>query len=471
MARRAKGDGGEPQRVYGSATPRLGPPVPARTLVKELEAAAKDIGISFMPWQSYLGRFTDALGQDDEWLYHEIAGVVSRQNGKTTFVDPFIMRRLAMGRRILHAGQTRELPRLTFNRLAPLVEARYPKARVRRGAGQETIEVPGGGVYRITAASSAGPRGWSVDDVIVDEVREIGEDFIQAAMPTTAASPNPQTLYLSNAGHATSTVLNSLRKRAEDDPTLAYLEWSAAPNRPATDRAGWLEANPAFGHIKGIESYLERRFRSHQLAGTLGHFETENLCRWVIGLRRRLVEEFAWVECAAPSVEAPLRFALGVSMDPEGRRAHVVKAWRQKDDTIALSQVASVTGEPFSVDEFGEQVRQLARGASGVAYDPLTDQAITRFVKKPKPEPVSGQKFSNASAQFANLVNAGLVRWKDADGVTDDLGWTARKDEGEEGAYQAVRSDDGHPITAALAAIRAVWLASARKATGTARVL
>jgi len=458
------------QVLFGSPTPRIGPPVPARTKVRELEDVARDIGITFMPWQSYLGRFVEAIGPDDFWLYADIAAIVARQQGKTTFILPHIVRRLKMGRRMLHAGQTRELPRLTFNQLAPLIEQRISNAKVRRGAGQETIEVPGGGVYRITAATGGGPRGWSVDDLIIDEVREIAEDFVQAALPTMMASANPQTLWLSNAGHEKSTVLNSLRKRQSDDEALAYLEWSAAPHLAAQDREGWLQANPAIGHIPGVIRSLERQYASHQLAGTLGHFETENLCRWVISTRRRLVEEFAWVDCAAPGLEPATRFSLGVSMDPEGKRATIVRAWRQKDDTIALQLAAQVSGEPFSVDAFGEELRKLAIGATGVAFDPLTDKALIRFVRKPKPEPVSGGLFSNASAQFTNLVNAGLLRWRDADAVTDDLGWTARKDEGDEGAYQAVRSDDGHPITAALAAIRAVWLASKAKAPA-ARVM
>jgi hypothetical protein len=37
--------------------------------------------------------------------------------------------------------------------------------------------------------------------------------------------------------------------------------------------------------------------------------------------------------------------------------------------------------------------------------------------------------------------------------------WTARKAL-DEGRFEAVRADDKRPITAALAAIRAVWLAS-----------
>ena len=72
---------------------------------------------------------------------------------------------------------------------------------------------------------------------------------------------------------------------------------------------------------------------------------------------------------------------------------------------------------------------------------------------------MSGGEFANASSQFANIVTAGKLRWSDADPVTDDLTWTASKPNGE-GAYHAVRASDDRPITASLAAIRAVWLAS-----------
>ena len=66
-----------------------------------------------------------------------------------------------------------------------------------------------------------------------------------ASRPTLTASRNPQTIYCSNAGDDMSVVLNALRTRAETDPSLAYMEWSAAPERPIDDREGWAEANPA----------------------------------------------------------------------------------------------------------------------------------------------------------------------------------------------------------------------------------
>lgn len=457
----------------GRDRPRLAPPVPARSDVAAFKQTATDIGIALMPWQLTAARYLEAQGRSRH-LFREVAVIVARQNGKTTLLVPLIVKRLLEGRRIMHTAQNRDLPREVFGEVAEIMWSTHRElfperngrmTKPRYANGQEEIKLTNGGIYSIVAPTRSGARGPSRDLVIVDELREMDSwDFIAAAKPTLTASMDPQMVYLSNAGDESSVVLNALRRRRDDDPELAYLEWSAAPERAADDRIGWAESNPSMGHepagMGSVAETLVSDLRTAQLEGTIGIFETEHLCRWVISTRRRFVEEFAWAECAATELEPPARASLGIAMDPEGKRASAVLAWRQRDDTIALRLVAQTTGAPFSVDTFGATIRDAAKGVVGVVFDPLTDGALAKFVKKPKPEPVSGQKFSNASAQFANLVNAGLVRWKDADAVTDDLGWTARKDDDDTGSYQAVRADDDHPITASLAAIRAVWLAS-----------
>jgi hypothetical protein len=43
--------------VLGAADPRLAPPVPAKSLVKDYKAAAKDLDIELMPWQLIAARF------------------------------------------------------------------------------------------------------------------------------------------------------------------------------------------------------------------------------------------------------------------------------------------------------------------------------------------------------------------------------------------------------------------------------
>jgi phage terminase large subunit-like protein len=447
-----------PRKMVGHPTPRIGPPTPARSDVKRYEETASSIGIDLMPWQVTVGRYLYATGAKQSWQFPEVAALVARQNGKTALLLPHIVTRLEMGRRMLHAAQTRELPRLTFNRLAPIIEARHPDAKVRRGAGQETIELSNGALYRITAATSGGPRGMSVDDLIVDELREIDEDFAQAAIPTMAASSNPQVLYLSNAGEEMSTVLNAVRQRAEDDPSLAWLEWSAAPERAADDVNGWLESTPAIGHLPGILPTLERLYRSHKLAGTMSAFETEHLTRWVTTMREQLVDAYAWSRCRG-QIGEPVRPSIAVSMAPDGHRASVAMAWRYGDG-VALKILLNVTGDPVDTDAIGLDVKRLAAKykVRAIGFDPLTDAELVKYVKKA--EPIAGQKYANASAQFVNIVGAERLRWQDADAVTDDLTWTSRKPDGDFGSYHAVRAADDRSITAALAAVRAVWLAS-----------
>jgi phage terminase large subunit-like protein len=424
-----------------------------------------------MPWQDTASRYLTATGADGKHLYREVAIVVARQQGKTTLMKPIIVRALMAGKRVLHIAQTRELPRVMFSLIAStLDESLFPKRRgkggkmqtvwPRYGSGQEEILLENGGSYRIAASSSGGARGWSIDLVIFDEMREMTSfDPIDAAQPTQMMSEDPQTIYLSNAGTDASVVLNAIRKRGSEDPSLAYLEWSASPERAPDDREGWAEANPALGHYPQVLVNLEQTYRSHLLGGTMASFETENLCRWVPTMRPKLVEPEAWLAGMGP-LEAPIRPALAFSMDPEGKRASAAIAWRRTDGSIGLRLTYNVTGSPIDTDRLGEDLRKDAArmGIKTVGFDPLTDAELAKGFKKPVS--ISGGKFANATAQFCNLVAAGKVKWADCDAVTDDLTWTARKVDHESQSYEAVRVKDDRPITASLAAIRAVWLAS-----------
>ena len=187
-------------------------------------------------------------------------------------------------------------------------------------------------------------------------------------------------------------------------------------------------------------------------------------------MRERLVGDAEWALCREPDLEAPRNATLGVSMSPDGKRASVAAAWMRPDDSVGLRLLFNVPGDPIDTDALGKDLQNLASklGVRRIGYDPLTDKELAKFFKKP--ESIAGQTFANASATFANRVKAGKVRWTDADAVTDDLTWTSRKQDRETGTYQAVRSQDDRSITAALAAIRAVWLASGPK-PAVARVL
>jgi hypothetical protein len=267
-------------------------------------------------------------------------------------------------------------------------------------------------------------------------------------------------VYLSNAGFDNSVVLNSVRDRAGKDPSLAYLEWSAPPELEASDKEGWYAANPALGHYPQVLDSLERDYVRHQLAGTMALFETEDLCRWVPSVRERMVDAFAWTRCEAPEPMPTGRHpSFGIAWDPSGTRAALAAAWPMGDE-IGLRLLIDGRGTAMSADEFGKEVRslQMKHGARKVGFDPLTDQGVAKHLIGA--EPVGGNKSGQAAPQFVNAIEGTRIRWQDVDAVTDDLTFTARKQNDERGSFEAVRARDDRPITAVLAAIRAVWLAS-----------
>lgn len=422
-----------------------------------------------MPWQLIaarilLGVTTWRLPWRGRWIYPEAALVVARQNGKTTFLVPRIVMGLRSGERIIHTAQNRELPRETFGMVADVMGAEAFHAGVRSirlANGQEEIRMWNGARYRIVAPSRAGARGHPSDLVIVDEARELQTfEFVAAAEPTLTTSPHPQMLYLSNAGDDSSVVLNGLRRRSELDPRLGYIEYSAAPERALDDREGWREANPALG-ITVREEYLEERFRAHSLAGTLGIFETEHLCRWVPTMLPRMVPAAAW-DRAGAELEEPRRPALGISIDPGSGRASAVLAWIQSDGSAALTIAAEVTGDPLDVDELGRLLAKRARElyVPAIGFDSATDADLARHLGK-RAKPIVGKEFAAASSRFVAMVDGGRLRHAGAAEVGADLAFTAKASTtGERGAFHATRARSDRPITAALAAIRAVWLAT-----------
>ncbi len=453
-----------PKAAKGHADPRIAPPRPARSTVKDFVQVAEECGTTLMPWQKVAATYIEGVGKGGRWIWPEVAVIVARQNGKTALLVPYIVRRLLMGRKIMHAAQHRALPQQIHTRVADIIMEQHRdlvRRKPRFAAGQESIELTNGGAYRIVAANRGAARGWSGDDLIIDELREIDLDFIGAAEPTVMASPNPQTLYLSNAGDDESVVLNAVRQRSGNDPTLAYLEWSAAPERDVDDREGWYEANPSIGNLPGRDTigFLERKYESYKQAGTLSIFETEYLCRWVPSMRQRFVDEYLWAACQGPLGD-PRMPVMAVSMTPDGKRAAAAMAWQRVDGSIALRLLYDVTGDPIDVKRLGEDVLKDAKrlGIRKTAFDPLTDAELAKYLTKPKS--ITGQEWANASAQFVNLVTSRRLRWQDGGALSDDIAWTSRKAHDETGHFTAVRMADTHPIPAALASIRAVWLAS-----------
>lgn len=457
------------ERLKGIAEPRIAPPEPLRHLERQFVATAKEIGIRLYPWQRVAARYLTALRADGRWLYPEVAIIVARQNGKTELLKPLIYSGLMRGERIMHSAQNRELPREVFGQVADIFDEQESLFALRNGRprrpryanGQEEIRLAAGGLYRIVAPTRSGARGPSNDRLIVDELREMWDhEFMDAAKPTLTASDNRQTVYLSNAGTEESAVLRGLQERAGEDPNLAYLEWSADQALADDDLEGWRQANPSMGHRAGVREYLEDEHLAARLAGTMPSFETEHLCRGVVSMTASLVTEAAWLGGRTNELADPVRPAMGIAVHPGGTRVSAVIAWRQADGSYALHPVLEMQSEQaIDLDAVGLQLRRDAqrRRVRSFAFSGISDVALSRYL--PRAKAVDGRLFANASDTFANLVGSGQVRWVQGDTIGDDLKHVIRRPSADGSAVAT--SNGERPVTAALAAIRALWLASA----------
>lgn len=464
------------RKIVGSDKPRIAPPQPARSDAKRLAGLATTIGEPFWPWQTEVARYVTATRPGGGWLYPEVAVVAARQNGKTSIMRPLIVDDLLEGRRVVHAAQDLKLPREMHEEIGTLIEAQYPELLPRRrgikyGVGQESIHLTTGGSYRIVSNTRSGARGGSNDRVLVDEVLELTTmDFVAAAQPTVLTSQWGQMVYFSNAGDSQSVVLRWLQERAGNDPSLAYLEWSADPDVAHDDIAGWVQANPAIGHSPVMLDNLRRTHATHVMGGTLDVWEREHLCRQTLARTQALVTADEWARQEFADLVPPPRATMGLKMDIGGERASAVLSWTEADGKVAVAVIRDVVGHPIDVDRLGPDLQKAAAEyrVRDTVFDPYTDADIARHIRRAKP--LTGRDYANASEKFVRLVAGRQLRvHDDADLLAADLTATIPRTM-RGGAFTAIKASPDATNTTAEAAIRAAWQASAPRPTGIARI-
>jgi phage terminase large subunit-like protein len=185
------------------------------------------------------------LGHDDGQLTSARCGLaVPRQNGKNALIEIIeLFKMVAQSRRVLHTAHEVKTARKAFARLkyffgdkADDPAAQFPELNnlvkeVRNTNGQEAIVLRNGGSVEFIARSKSSGRGFSVDDLIMDEAQELSEDALAALRPTISASPNPQIIFTGTPPGPTAVGEVFTRQRMNGlsgkDDRLCWMEWRA----------------------------------------------------------------------------------------------------------------------------------------------------------------------------------------------------------------------------------------------------
>jgi hypothetical protein len=328
--------------LMGISTPRIHTPLndlPSKG--QELIDLASSIGVELMDWQKFYLIHSHKIKPDGRWATPINVCVVARQNGKSFLQQIRILGGLFLWAEPLQIASAHTLATSLeqFRALVSLIETNDGLAkqvkRIRWAHGAEEIETLHGTRFIVKAGGSSA-RGVSRPETVhLDELREMKDlETFASLRYTLMAAKNPLVMAYTNAGDASSVVLNAFRDRAlakiaGADDEIGYFEWSAPTDEISVENAR--HSNPAMGrtiHADNVRSVLK---------DPPDVVMTEVLCRWVVAISSA-VDSASWGNCLDKTVDLDVDKLtwLAIDLSPCRKFASLVGAQKLGDEQFVV---------------------------------------------------------------------------------------------------------------------------------------
>jgi hypothetical protein len=388
----------------------------------ELIDLADKIGISLMDWQKFFIINSHKVKPDGRWASPINIACVARQNGKSFLMQLRILGGLFLWGESLQIGSAHRLSTSLeqFRSLVDLIEGNEFLAsqvkRIRWTHGSEEIETIHNTRFIVKAGGSAA-RGVSKPETIhLDELREMTDlESFASLRYTLMAANNPMILAYTNAGDASSIVLNQFRARAiasiaggEDD--IGYFEWSAPTDDVSLENAAY--ANPALGttiHPDNIRAVFN---------DPPDVVQTEVLCRWVQAISS-CVDSAKWSACADDAFDLleDKSTWLGIDLSPDRKFAALVGAQQIDEDGTFGVKLLHTWDNPLQLDDkaIANDLAFYARKYSTdyVLYSRRTAGAVAaRLTPAGIPTYDMDAVYPQACDEMLGAINSGRLHYK-----------------------------------------------------------
>lgn len=384
----------------------------------------KRIDYPLMHWQEFLAHEILKYKPDGRWASSEIGIVVSRQQGKSTFMSLLILFKMYELGEKLQVATAHKLTTSSeiFYKIDQIIQgtpellARFHKKFESKGS--QEIRLKSGERYLVRANNSAARGIASVDTIFMDEVREYQSMDVWSSMRyTQMSSKNPMTIVLSNAGDQHSIVLNKLRERAmaaiagNDDP-IAWFEWSAPAETPVDDSpefwAGAAQSNPSLGYTVHPDN----------LRAVLNDDEsiirTEVLCQWV-SVVNPAINPSAWEACANAEgkLDREATTWMAIDLSPNRQEGALMAAQQQGNNFLVV--LLATFSNPVNLDdkqmanEIADWVRKYS--TETVAYSKQTAGAVAARLAPAgiQTYPIDGALYGQACDEMLSAITSGRL--------------------------------------------------------------
>jgi hypothetical protein len=389
----------------------------------------ESIGYLLLPWQQFLAHEICKVTEDDKWFFKEVGVIISRQNGKSTFMQLMILWRMfALGQKLqVHTAHKLTTSSEIFWKIDDTIQSHAKLVddfgKKYESKGSQEIKLKSGGRYLVRANNSASRGIAAPDTIYMDEVREFHDDEVWSSLRyTQMATPNPQTLIFSNAGDQHSIVLNRLRERglaaaAGADDRIGWFEWSAEPGCDIRDRDAWAQANPSLGYTISIEN-LEAAMSDEESI-----VRTELLCQWV-SVVNPAINPSNWNAGAKKDLKLD-REALtwmAIDLSPNRQEGSLVAA-QQEGDNINVVLLQTWTN-PINLDakQIANDVADWVRKyqTETVAYSRQTSGAIAALLSPAgiSTTAIDGSVYGQACDEMLTAITSGRLFHPEQDEFT-----------------------------------------------------
>jgi hypothetical protein len=402
---------------------------------------------------------------------------VPRQNGKNAVIEILtLFRMVGQGRRVLHTAHEVKTARKANARLKYFFgdkvndpNAAFPElnalvTEVRNTNGQEAIVLRNGGSVEFAARSRSSGRGFSVDDLILDEAQELSEDALAALRPTISASPDPQIVYTGTPPGPTAVgeVFTRIRKEGLDGKSrrLCWMEWRAADNADIDDPVAVAAANPAVGIRLLWETIEDERGDLDEAT-----FARERLGMWESKASIQVVNPDLWTSLKDPpdvtgaggsKPSGPVMFAADIS--PDRQRGSVSVGAVRADGLLHGEVAVSDRGTAWMAPWLVERVAKWR--ALGVVIDPGSPAgSLVPELQKAGLEPIlmTLRDVGTACGLFYDAAVSKRLRHLDDPRLNTALAGARKRNIGTEGLWAWHRRDSTTDITPLVSVTNALW--------------
>ena len=428
---------------------------------------SQSYGLTADEWQSLVVDDVLAVRVDGRWSASRVGLSVPRQNGKNAVLEIVELYKIVvLGRKVLHTAHEVKTARKAFLRLCGFFEnaREWPELAamvkdIRRTNGREAITLTNGGSVEFIARSKGSGRGFTVDDLVMDEAQEL-DDFVYAALlPTISAAPsgNPQQIICGTppGPRDQGEVFTRLRKDAlggRAQRTL-WLEWSFDPDSDPDDRSQWAQANPALGVRLDAQVIEDERAAMDDAT-----FVRERGGVWATDGTRKVIADHVWSALFDPHSAPVDRLALSVDVTPEGTSTSVCVAGRRADGAWHVELIEQRLGTDWVSGRVAEVIDRHGFGAVVVDGASPALALVEEIRGRGVQVTVTGPRDMGAACgSFYRLVLEGGVRHVGQPQLALAVSVARKRAIGTEGLWGWGRSVSGADITPTVAATLALW--------------